>query len=357
MTRMQRIYADFLWAGILAGIIMILFLNKTLQAQEFAIGADLSFLKAAEESGFQFKEDGKAKPGLEIFRDHGYNWIRLRLFHTPTELPNDLDYTIALARDAKKLGYKLLLNLHYSDTWADPAKQFIPAAWEGKSHEELVTSVFEYTRYVLKRFREAGVFPDMVQPGNEVINGMLWPDGKIPENWDYFADLLRAGIQGVYAESENLPRPLIMVHIDQGGHKDRTKYFFDKIFEYGIDFDVIGQSYYPWWHGSLLELRENMIFMAKEYKKPIMLVEVAYCAEPAEYQSKPGPFPETPEGQKEFLEEVTQIVLDTPDNLGVGIMWWEPATAGLGHVGARDFFDEEGNVLPVIKVFDKFTKY
>jgi len=338
-------------------IISLLFINKDLPAQEFAIGADLSFLKAAEESGFQFREDGKTKPGLEIFREHGYNWIRLRLFHTPAELPNDLDYTIALAREAKKLGFKLLLNFHYSDTWADPAKQFIPAAWEGKSHKEMVKAVYEYTFNVIVKFREAGVFPDMVQPGNEVINGMLWPDGKIPENWDNFIELLQAGIDGVYAGCAGLPHPLIMVHIDQGGNKDRTEYFFDKIFEYGIRFDVIGQSYYPWWHGSLLDLRENMAFMAKEYKKPVMLVEVAYCAEPAEYITKPGPFPETPEGQKEFLEEVTKIVLATPDNLGIGIMWWEPATAGLGHVGARDFFDEEGNVLPVINVFDKFTRY
>jgi len=356
---MEKItYCRFtLRSGLILWLIVQICLNKTLTAQEFAIGADLSFLKAAEESGFQFKEDGKVKPGLEIFKDHGYNWIRLRLFHTPTELPNDLEYTIALAQEAKKLGFKLLLNLHYSDTWADPAKQFIPQAWAGKSHKELVNAVFEYTRDVLIKFREAGVFPDMVQPGNEVINGMLWPDGRIPENWDHFVDLLRAGIKGVYAGCGNLPRPLIMIHIDQGGNKDRTKYFFDKIFEYGIDFDVIGQSYYPWWHGSLFDLRENLIFTANEYHKPIMLVEVAYCAEPAEYQTKPGPFPETPEGQKEFLEEVTKIVLATPDNLGAGIMWWEPATAGLGHVGARDFFDEDGNVLPVIRVFDKYSRF
>jgi arabinogalactan endo-1,4-beta-galactosidase len=344
-------------SGIILCLFTLIFFNQASTAQEFAIGADLSFLKAAEESGFQFKEEGKVKPGLEIFKDHGYNWIRLRLFHTPTELPNNLDYTIALAQEAKKLGLKFLLDFHYSDTWADPAKQFIPAAWTGKSHEELVEAVFAYTRDVVNKFREAGVFPDMVQPGNEVINGMLWPDGKIPDSWDNFADLLMAGIDGIYAGSGNLPRPKIMIHIDQGGNIDRTKYFFDKIFEYGIKFDVIGQSYYPWWHGSLLDLRENLYFMANEYHKPIMLVEVAYCSEPAEYLDKPGPFPETPEGQSEFLEEVTKIVLATPDNLGGGIMWWEPATAGLGHVGARDFFDEEGNVLPVIRVYDKYTRY
>lgn len=329
----------------------------TIQAQDFAIGADLSFLKAAEEKGFQFKEDGKAKPGLEIFKDHGYNWIRLRLFHTPTELPNNLDYTIALAQEAKKLGFKFLLDFHYSDTWADPGKQFTPKAWEKKSLDELVIALHDYSRDVMVKFNEAGVPPDMVQPGNEIINGMLWPTGKLPENWEQFTLLLRAGIAGIYAGCKPESRPPVMIQIDQGGNKENTKYFFDKMNEYGVEFDIIGQSYYPWWHGSLLDLRENMNFMAKEYKKPIMLVEVAYCAEPAEYTTKPGPFPETPEGQREFLEAVTEIVLQTPDNLGVGVMWWEPATAGLGHVGARDFFDEEGNVLPVIYVFDKYTRH
>jgi arabinogalactan endo-1,4-beta-galactosidase len=342
---------------IIFGFILLSLFIQNSTAQDFAIGADLSFLKAAEERGFQFKEDGIVKPGLAIFKDHGYNWIRLRLFHTPTDLPNDLEYTIALAKEAKAMGYKFLLDYHYSDTWADPAKQFIPEAWEGKTHQELEKVIYEYTRETMNRFREAGAFPDMVQPGNEIINGMLWPDGKIPENWDNFAGLLKAAINGILAGCGDQPRPEIMIHIDQGGNINRTKYFFDKILSYGIDFDIIGQSYYPWWHGSLLDLHENLAFMAKTYKKPIMLVEVAYCAESAEYTSKPGPFPETPEGQREFLEEITRMVLATPDNLGAGIMWWEPATAGLGHVGARDFFDEDGNVLPVIHVFDKYTRY
>jgi arabinogalactan endo-1,4-beta-galactosidase len=146
-----------------------------------------------------------------------------------------------------------------------------------------------------------------------------------------------------------------MIHIDQGGNMNRTKYFFDKLLSYGIDFDYIGQSYYPWWHGSLLDLRSNMIFMAETYKKPIILVEVAYCSSPTEYINKFAPFEESPTGQKEFLEEVNRIVMDTPDNLGAGIFWWEPATMG-GH-STRDFFNEDGNVLPVITVFDKFTRH
>jgi len=324
-------------------------------SQEYAIGADLSFLKQAEDRGFSFREGGIEKPGLQIFKDHGYNWIRLRLFHSPTNLPNDLEYTIALAKEAKKLGYKFLLNYHYSDTWADPGKQYIPRAWEGMSHKELVKAVFDYTRETIIAFRDAGVMPYMVQPGNEIINGMLWPDGRLPDNWDNFVELVQAGINGVNAGCDTMmDRPKIMIHIDQGGNKERTKYFFDNFLSYGIDFDYIGQSYYPWWHGTLLNLRNNLIFMADAYKKPVILVEVAYCATPTEYKDKNAPFPETPEGQKEFLDEVNNIVLNTPDNLGAGIFWWEPAT--MGGRSSRDFFDEKGNVLPVITVFDKYTR-
>src|SRR6266849_5564246 len=143
-----------------------------LRASDYAIGADLSFLKLAEDRGKTFKDNGVAKPGLEIFKDHGYNWIRLRLFHTPTELPNNLEYTIALAKAAKKLGFKFLLDYHYSDTWADPGKQFIPKAWANMMHAQLVNAVFDYTRETIAAFRDAGVLPEMVQIGNEITNGM-----------------------------------------------------------------------------------------------------------------------------------------------------------------------------------------
>lgn len=214
------------------------------------------------------------------------------------------EYTVALAQEAKKLGFKFLLNYHYSDTWADPGKQYLPKAWEGKSQEELADAVFEYTWDTVAAFRDAGVMPEMVQPGNEVINGMHWPDGKLPHNWDNF-------------------------------------------------YDIIGQSYYPWWHGALLDLRENLIFMANEYHKDIILVEVAYNCEPAEYRDRPGPFPETPEGQRQFLDEVHRLVLNTPHNRGRGVFWWEPATA---RGGRRTMFDRNGQALPVITVFNKFTR-
>jgi arabinogalactan endo-1,4-beta-galactosidase len=356
LTEMETIVEYILSKIRLSGLIFFLsLLSLKSIGQEYAIGADLSFLKSAEDRGFGFKENNEVKPGLKIFREHGYNWIRLRLFHSPTDLPNNLEYTIALARSAKLQGFKFLLDFHYSDTWADPGKQFIPKAWTGMSHKQLVKAVFDYSKKAIQTFREAGVMPDMVQIGNEVINGMLWPDGRIPENWDNFAELAQAGINGVYEGCDTLKRPEIMIHIDQGGNRDRTKYFLDKFLSYDIDFDYIGQSYYPWWHGSLLDLLDNMIFMAETYKKPIILVEVAYCSSPTEYLKKPAPFPESPDGQKEFLDEVNRIVLETPGNLGRGIFWWEPAT--YRGRSTRDFFDENGNVLPVITVFDKYTRF
>jgi arabinogalactan endo-1,4-beta-galactosidase len=342
-------------SNVVAVLLLVLVWRSTsLCAQEYAIGADVSFLAHAEKNGTVFKDGGQARPGLEIFKDHGYNWVRLRLFHSPARLPNNLEYTIDQAQAAKKLGFKFLLNYHYSDTWADPQKQFIPKAWEGKSHDELAEAVFAYTRDTIAAFREAGVMPDMVQIGNEVIGGMLWPDGRLPHNWSNFADLVKAGNRGVDAGRADAPRPLIMMHIDKGGSIDATRYFFDNCAEHGIEFDVIGQSFYPWWHGSLADLRENMAFMAERYGKDIILVEVAYNWRTAEYDDEPGPFPESPEGQKQFLEEVDRIVRATPHNRGKGIFWWEPAVAR-SPIASRGMFDDEGNALPVIKVFDRIT--
>lgn len=323
-------------------------------AQAYAIGADVSFLGQAEQHGIVFKDGDQAKPGLQILKDHGYNWIRLRLFHTPTMLPNNLEYTIALAKQAKGLGFKFLLDYHYADDWADPGKQPIPKAWQGLSHAELVKAVFEYTRDTIIAFRDAGVLPDMVQVGNEITNGMLWPDGRIPADWDQFAQLVYAGINGVDAGRGNNPRPKIMIHIDRGGDAKGTKAFLDKLNSYDIPYDVIGQSYYPWWHGSLNDLRNNLQFMASTYDKDIIVVETAYNWKPVNYLNKPAPFPESPDGQREFLDELNRVVMETPNGRGKGVFWWEPAVQG--PLTIRGLFDDDHRALPAITVFDRFTR-
>lgn len=328
--------------------------GNALRAAEFAFGADLSFLKQAEDHGKIFKDGTNVLPGLQIFKNHGYHWIRLRLFVEPVSnnLPNDLPYTLAEARAAKKLGYKFLLDFHYANSWADPGKQPTPGAWVDLTHQQRSQKVFEYTRDSIAAFRDAGAPPDMVQIGNEVRVGMLWPDGRLPEHWDNFADYLRAGIKGVTAGCGKNPPPKIMIHFDQGGDVAQTKYFFDNLTDRKISFDVIGFSYYPWWHGSLMNLRENLAFTANTYHKDIVIVETAYNWRPArESGGKAEPFPETPEGQREFLEELTRVAL--ANEHCAGIFWWEPATL---RTSSRGFFDENGNSLPVLNVFDQYAQ-
>ena len=148
-----------------------------------------------------------------------------------------------------------------------------------------------------------------------------------------------------------------MIHIDQGGSIAKTKYFFDNLNRYKISYDVIGFSYYPWWHGTLMDLRENLAFAANTYGKDVIVVETAYNWRPSrETADRPGPFPETPEGQREFLDAVTRVVLDVPNGRGKGVFWWEPAVGNRGSLVSRSFFDEKGNSQPVISVFDKYTR-
>jgi arabinogalactan endo-1,4-beta-galactosidase len=272
------------------------------------------------------------------------------LFNAPKTLPNDLAYTIAEAKRAKALGFGFLLDLHYSDDWADPSHQITPVAWQKLKHKQLVEVVHEFTRQSVAAFRDAGAMPDMVQVGNEITSGMLWPDGKLPDNWDNFTDLLKAGVQGVRDGAGAAKPPLIMLHIDQGGNSETTQWFFSHVLAAHVPFDVIGQSYYPWWQGSLLDLAHNLDFMARTFHKPIILVETAYSWRPDNYTKKAGPYPETPEGQRDFLMALAKVVAAAPGGMGRGVFWWEPAVRG--PLARRGLFDDDGNSLPALHVFD-----
>ncbi|WP_200821486.1 glycoside hydrolase family 53 protein [Bryocella elongata] len=315
-----------------------------------AIGADVSFLPQTEASGHHFSDSRGARPGLEILREHGYGWVRLRLFVHPMTLPNDLSYTIATARQAKALGFGILLDFHYSDDWADPQHNNVPKEWARLSHAQLVDQVFAYTRDTIAQFRTAGVLPNVVQIGNEITSGMMWPDGKLPDNWNHFNGLLLAAARGVQEGSRPDKRPAIMIHIDQGGNSETTEWFFSHLIAAHVPFDIIGQSYYPWWQGSLKDLRDNLAYMAKTYRKPIIVVETAWSWKPDNYTKKRGPFDESPEGQAEFLRAVAQAVADTPDHLGKGVFWWEPAVGN--DLVRRGLFDDNGKALPALDVFD-----
>jgi arabinogalactan endo-1,4-beta-galactosidase len=323
-------------------------------AQNYAVGADVSFLAKCEQDGVSFKENGRPIDVFALLHEHHYNWVRLRIFHDPAaapdHLPNDLNYTLALAARAKAQGFHLLLDFHYSDSWADPGKQPTPAAWSKLTHKQFVEQVFGYTRDTIASFAQQGVMPEMVQIGNEVTNGMLWPDGKLPENWDNFADLLKAGFAGVDAGRGKAPRPRIMIHIERSGDYDAAVAFFDNLIAHHVQFDVIGMSYYPRWHGGIAEMRLNLRKLALRYHEPIIVVETAYNWRPGGLAGKTADFPESPQGQLAFLRAVDAAVRAIPDGLGQGVFWWEPAAEG--GLGGRSFFDDQGNVLPVITAFD-----
>ncbi len=334
--------------------VLALVLAPSVRAQGYAIGADVSFLAKCEQDGVIFKENGQPKDVLALLREHHYNWVRLRIFHDPVaapdKLPNDLNYTLALAKRAKAMGFHLLLDFHYSDSWADPGKQPTPAAWSGLKHKQLVQQVFAYTRDTIAAFAQQGVMPDMVQVGNEITNGMLWPDGKLPDNWDNFADLLKAGIAGVDAGRGAAPRPRIMIHIERSGDHDAAVWFFDNLIAHHVAFDVIGLSYYPFWHGRMETLRGNLHDLALRYRRPIIVVETAYNWTRGKSAGKSAEFPENPEGQLAFLRAADAAVRAIPNGLGQGVFWWEPAAEG--DLRGRSFFDLDGNVLPVITAFD-----
>lgn len=324
-------------------------------AQSYAIGADVSYLAKCERNGMVFKENGQPKDVLAILREHQYNWVRLRIFHDPSaspdKLPNDLNYTLALAKRAKAQGFHLLLDLHYSDSWADPDKQITPVAWKNLKHRQLVEQVFSYTRDTIAAFAREGVMPDMVQVGNEITHGMLWPDGKLPDNWDNFADLLKAGSRGVEAGRGTHSMPRIMIHIERSGDYDAAVWFFDNLIAHHVSFDVIGLSYYPRWHGGIAKLRGNLHDLALRYQHPIILVETSYNWTPGDFVGKKSEFPESPAGQADFLRAVNAAVRSVPRGLGQGVFWWEPASEGV--LQGRGFFDSDGNVLPVMGVLQE----
>ncbi len=324
---------------------------------DYAFGLDLSFLKQREDGSREYKDDGVVKPCLQIFREHGYNWGRVHICNEPVRrLPQTIEYVIASGQDIKKHDMKFLLDFMFSNGWANPMTQPTPSAWQDLTHTERVNAVYEFTRDTIAALRDANAVPDMVQIGNEIGNGFLWPDGRLwhdgsqTSNWSNVADYLKAGIKGVKEASGN-QIPKIMLHVDHGGDIPLTKNFFDKMREYKIEYDVIGFSFYPWSHGTLLDLRDNLRFAAIEYEKEIILVETGYYWTQSRYfRDQPGPFQETPEGQRQWLEAVNEIVMATPNGLGKGVFWWEPM------MRSRGYFDNDGNVLPIIHAFEKYTR-
>lgn len=296
-------------------------------------GIDASFIPEYRDLKAEFVDGGKPTPVLESFARRGVKLLRLRIWVNPPKGYCSLERTLVLAKEAKKYGMRLLLDFHYADDWADPQKQPAPAAWKDMDLPTLEKTVETYTYDVLRAMDKQKTAPEMVQIGNEVRNGMLWPLGSVPKNgFAPFGRLLKAGIKGTRRALGK--RTQIMVHYDEGAQQSRATKFFENVVKEGVKFDVLGLSYYPWWHGTLEGLQYTMNALAATHRKPVMIVETAYPFTlqwndntgnflGEEKQLAPG-YPATPEGQAAFLRKLNAITRAVPGNRGLGVCYWAP---------------------------------
>jgi beta-galactosidase len=295
------------------------------------LGADISFLPQLEARGMKFSDKGVTKDAISILKDHGVNYIRLRLFNNPSTDKGyspkqgfcDLPHTLAMAKRIKAAGMKFLLDFHYSDYWADPQQQYLPVAWKGLSFNTLKDSFYRYTKEVLVQLKRQGTLPQMVQVGNEINHGLDWPDGHIG-NMNQLADLLKEGVKAIRDVD---PSIIIMMHIALGGQNDESRFFLDNIINRGVPFDVIGESYYPKWHGTLDDLRNNLSDLALHYRKPVIVVEYS-----------------------QLKQEVNDIAFNLPGDLGRGTCIWEPLNTW------ESIFDKDGKSNLFINIYDEIAK-
>lgn len=351
-------------------------------SEAFIRGVDISTLEKVEHYGGRFYDGGIQRDVLDIFKDRGVNWVRLKVWNDPVldEGFNDRESLVRMARRVKAKGFKLLVDFHYSDHWADPGKQHKPAAWEGLSFPELKEAVYTYTRDVISDLIGAGAAPEMVQIGNEIRAGMLWPDGQLgtPPNeygtdFDRLAALLKSGVEGVRdaTMAAGVGKILIALHLDNGGNNDQYRWWFDEIVKRGVPFDVIGLSYYPYWHGTIEQLKRNMNDVSKRYDKDVVVLETAYAFTLADADGHPnifGPaqaqaagYPVSIQGQTDAVRDVMQAVAEVPDGRGLGVFYWEPAWLGVKGAGwtrgegnaweNQAMFDFDGNALSSLNVF------
>jgi arabinogalactan endo-1,4-beta-galactosidase len=336
-------------------------------------GADLTFQPLEETAGAVFSDNGVSGTAHSILQAHGLNYVRLRLWVVPPPGYPDLAYDLAFAKRIKAAGMKLYLDIHYSDFWADPQHENTPAAWQGQDLAQLTQTVEQYTEDVIAAFAEQGTPVDMVSIGNEIRNGFLWPVGQVDwtanTGWSNLTTLLKAGVAGARAGNPSRHPLLVMIHFDQGGNNQKSRQFYDNIIAGGVQFDIIGLSYYSFFHGSLTDLRTNVDDLATRYGKQIVIAESQYAWTLAQgdftgdfvwqpSQLEVG-YPATPGGQLSFYNDLLSILAQVPDGKAIGLFYWEPEwipgvgwTPGAGTPNDNlTLFNFTGRSLPSIGLF------
>ena len=325
-------------------------------AASMMLGSDLSFTPQELNAGAVYTDNGVPGNPAAITAENGAGWARLRLWVNPPAGYNDLASDLAFARTIRTAGLKLYLDIHYSDFWADPGKQCIPAGWPD-TLTGLTATVQSYTQQVIAAFAEQGTPVDMVSIGNEITNGMLWSPSE-ETNWSSFgcsgpgvggltwtsnttatgwgnlAQLLKAGVAGAQAGNPAGHRLLIAIHTDLGGNNARAQAFYSNLEAQGVPFDVIALSYYPIYQGPLSGLRANVDELATQFGKPIVIAETEYSWTLANGDAlgndtwQPSQlidgYPASPGGQLSMLNDELSILASVPDGLGAGMFYWEP---------------------------------
>jgi arabinogalactan endo-1,4-beta-galactosidase len=322
------------------------------------MGADISSLKKSEELGGVYAyEDGTQADALKILHDHGMNYARIRVWVDSPDGYHGKKQLLEVAKRLKKNKIKLLVDFHYADSWADPGKQPKPAAWENLDFEGLKKALYDHTYDVCISLKKQGTPPDMVQVGNEITNGMVWPDGKNDQNFDNLAALLKEGYRAV---KDCSPDTLVMLHVDRGGDNEMYRWWFDNIIERDVPFDLIGASYYPYWHGTFADLQSNLNDIALRYDKDIIVVETSYAFTRDDkdnfeniitVQEKPG-YPFSPENQAKMLADIMTIVRAVPNGHGLGVMWWDATWTAVPGNGWDPFHPTAGNNWENQALFD-----
>ena len=339
-------------------------------AGNFISGADFSDLPFFESRGVVYRDGGQVPDGLAILKSQGLTCMRLRLFTSsaaqahadPYNYGNNLDYTVPLAQRVKNAGLQLMLDFHYSDTWADPGHQTKPAAWTNLTFPQLTQQMRQYNSNCIAALKAAGAMPDYVQVGNEIIGGLLWPDGQVggaydtPAQWGKLAQLLTNAIRGI-EDAAGSPMPAIVVHIDRGGDWGGTQWFFDHLLQQQVPFDIIGESYYPFWQGSLDNLRNCLTNTAARYSQPLIVAETAF---PYAYSTNIYGIPASTNGQVQYVVALAQVLTGVPAGKVIGAFWWGAEYQHLdgfnfGGWENRSLFGGGGHLLPVAEAFGQLA--
>ncbi len=317
---------------------------QTTSKSSFAKGADVGWLPQMEATGYKFYDtDGSEKDCLQLLKDRGMNTIRLRVWVNPNDDKASghcsKEETVVMALRAQKMGMRIMIDFHYSDSWADPGKQFKPKAWENHTFSELMTDVYDHTFDVLSALKSAGVTPEWVQVGNEIPGGMMWPEGST-KNWSQLAQLLNKGYEATKAIDAKIK---VIVHLDEGNNSEKFRWFFDNATANNVKYDVIGLSYYPFWikkdyTETIADLANNLNDMATRYNKEVMVVEVG-----GEYDKVQNTY--------EMLAATIKAVKAVPNNKGLGVIYWEPQGEKSWSHYSLSAWQSDGKPSPALDAF------